>query len=88
MHKFLGLISTKTGFKLFCNTDEISETQASEGTITSPFPFKILSIVKDRRLAEEPELTNTLYFTPNHFDQDFSNKETFFDCVRINFFFQ
>ena len=22
MHKFLGLISTKTGFKLFCNTEE------------------------------------------------------------------
>ena len=87
MHKFFGFISTNTGSKLFCITDAISETQVKEGTITSPFPFKILSMVIDRRLAEEPELTKTLYFTPSHFDQAFSKATTFFDCVKILSFF-
>ena len=29
------------------------------------------------KLAEEPELTKTLYFTPSHFDHFFSNSKNF-----------
>ena len=80
-------MSTKTGFKLFCKTDAISDTQVNAGTITSPLPFKILRILIDSKLAEDPELTKTLYFTPSHLDQFFSNLITFFDCVKILSFF-
>ena len=31
------------------------------------------------KFAEDPELTNVEYLTPNHFDHFFSNSSTFFD---------
>ena len=34
-------------------------------------------------LAEEPELTNTLYLTPSHSDHSCSKATTFLDCVKI-----
>ena len=52
MHRFLGFISTKTGFKPFCKTEEISEIQVREGTITSPFPFKIKSRQINRQMLK------------------------------------
>ena len=55
-------------------------------TITSPLPLKIFSILIVKRFAEDPELTNTLYFTPSHLTI-FSNARTNLDWVRIYFFF-
>ena len=51
-----------------------SDDQVKEGTIISP-PFGNLffKIAMDNKLADEPELTKTLYLTPSHSDQLFSN---------------
>ena len=54
---------------------------------TSPDPFRMLRIFIEIIFADDPELTNTEYFTPNHFDQLFSNFKTFFDWVKIGSFF-
>ena len=48
--------------------------------------LKYLRIDMVIKFAEEPELTNVEYFTPNHLDQAFSNLSTCFDWVRIIFF--
>ena len=79
IHKFLGLISTNTGLRLFWITDEISETHVRVGTITSPGPFKIFKIFMVKKFADDPELTKTLYFTPSHLDHLLSNSLTFLD---------
>ena len=65
----------------------MSDDQVKEGTITSPDPFRMLRIFIEIIFADDPELTNTEYFTPNHFDQLFSNFKTFFDWVKIGSFF-
>lgn len=66
----------------------MSETQVSVGTIISPpLGNKFFKIVIEIILAEDPELQKTLYFTPSHLDQTFSKNSTFFDCVKIIFFF-
>ena len=39
------------------------------------------------KFADDPELTKTLYLTPSHFDQFFSNLSTFLDCVSIGSLF-
>ena len=73
-------MSTNIGLKLFFMTDTMSEIQVKEGTIISFFlllGFKAANAATDRKLAEEPELTKTLYFTPNHLDHSFSNFITF-----------
>ena len=79
-----GSVSTKIGLKPFCNTEDISEIQVSDGTITSPPSGKrILSTAIVNRLAEDPELTKTLYFTPSHFDHSSSKAFTYGPLVRI-----
>ena len=85
MHKFLGLISTKTGLKLFWITEFISDTHVRVGNIISPLPYIIFNTFIVRKFAEDPELTNTLYLTPSHFDHSFSNLITNFDCVNTVF---
>ena len=61
-------------------TEEISELHVNGGTITSP-PLGNFSLSKlnDSRFADDPELTNTLYLTPNHLDHFFSNNLTFLE---------
>ena len=49
------------------------------------FGYKIFIAAIVNKFAEDPELTKTLYFTPNHLDHSFSNFITFSDWV--NFFF-
>ena len=69
--KSFWFISTKTGLKPFCITDAISDIHVSVGTIISPLPLRIFKQRIDNKLAEDPELTNTLYLQPSHFDQFF-----------------
>ena len=49
----------------------MSDIQVKLGTMISPLTFNIFKHNKDKKFAEEPELTKTLYFTPNHLDQFF-----------------
>ena len=79
IHKFSGLISTKTGLKLFCKTAATSEIHVSGGTITSPDPNNIFNICNVNKFDEEPEFTKTLYFTPSQFDHKVSNLLTLLD---------
>ena len=59
---------------------ERNKPHVNVGTITSPpSGCLILSIAIVSRLAEEPELTKTLYLTPSHFDHAVSNFRTFVD---------
>ena len=86
--RFLGFMSTNTGLKPLIITEFISETQVKVGTIISFFfLYKFLSINILIKLAEDPEFTKVLYFTPNHLDHFFSNSKTFFDCVRTKSLF-
>jgi len=90
MDKFDKLISTKTGLKPFIITEFRSETHVSVGTIISfllGFLFKIFKILIVIKFADDPEFTKVEYFTPSHFDQDFSNFSTCDDWVKIIFFF-
>ena len=65
------------------STDAMSETQVRGGTMISPGP----DVRAGRRnviwLADEPELTKTLYFTPSQDDHSASKARTWADCVRI-----
>ena len=61
----------------------MSETQVSVGTITSPPPRSSRSAAMVMRLADEPELTNTLCLTPSHCDHSRSNSRTLLDWVSI-----
>ena len=73
-----GSISTNTGVNPFCITEAISEIQVNGGTIISPpSGYLIFNIAIVNKLAEAPELTKMLYFTPNHFDHSSSNALTF-----------
>ena len=85
MHRVRGLMSVNTGVNPFCSTEAMSETQVSVGTMTSPKPAISRNAAMVTKLAEAPELTNTLYFTPSHRDHSSSKARTFFDCVRIGF---
>ncbi len=78
-----GSMSTNTGSKPSCSTAAMSETQVSGGTMTSPGPCGPRSAASVSRLADEPELTNTLCFTPSHSDHSPSKAATWLDCVRI-----
>ena len=66
-------MSTKTGLILFFINEEISDDQVKLGTRTFPIPFKILKISIEIKFADDPELTNTEYFTPSQFDHFLSN---------------
>ena len=82
-------MSTKTGLKPFKITEFISETHVKVGTIISFFFLLLLiafNIDIEIKFAEDPELTNVEYFTPNHLDHFFSNSSTFLFCVKIIFF--
>ena len=61
-----GSMSTKTGSKPQCSTAAMSDTQVIVGTMTSPpgraAPCRAASV---SRLADEPELTKTLCWTPS-----------------------
>ena len=74
------MISTKTGLKLFFITDTISEIQVNDGTIIS-FLLSLFFIAEiaatDKKFADDPEFTKTLYFVPSHLDQASSNFFTF-----------
>ena len=81
--RFAKLISTKTGLNPFFITETTSDDHVRLGKIISFFfvnSFKLFIVIK---FAEDPELTNTEYFTPSHFDHLFSNSLTFLFCVRI-----
>src|ERR1039458_6807709 len=65
----------------------ISETQVRVGTMTSPGPKVSRSAVIVSRLAEEPELTSTLYLTPSHCDHSSSKVRTLRDWVRMGLSF-
>src|SRR3989344_2404046 len=78
-----GLISTNIGLKPHWITEAISDTQVRGGTIISPKPYLCRSAKILKRLAEEPELTKTLYLIPSHLDHRFSNFRTNFAWVRI-----
>ena len=58
-------MSTNTGVKPQCSTAAMSETQVIGGTMTSPGPAGSRRAAIVTRLAEEPELTKTLCFTPS-----------------------
>ena len=62
----------------------MSDTHVKAGTIILP-PFGKVSfkIANEIKLAEEPELTKTEYFTPNHFDHKLSNSKTLFPFVNF-----
>ena len=45
-----------------------------------------IGIFIDKRFADDPEFTKTLYLTPSHLDQVFSNCFTLLDCVKMIFF--
>ena len=75
-------MSTNTGFKLLFITATISEIHVNDGTIISPLVLSFLKIFSARilnKLAEDPELTNILYFTPSHLLHFFSNSKIFLD---------
>ena len=76
-----GSMSTKTGSNPLCRQAAISETQVKGGTITCPRPNNSFSTARVIRLAEEPELTKTLYWTPSQSDQSSSKRATFAPCV-------
>ena len=81
-------MSTKTGLKPFKMTEFISETHVKVGTKISPLPSKIFNADIESKFAEEPEFTNTLYFTPSHCDHFFSKSATFLDWVNELVFFR
>src|ERR1035437_6052869 len=83
MPRVRGLMSTNTGLKPHWITEAMSETQVRVGTMTSPGPKVSRSAVMVRRLAEAPELTNTLCLTPSQADHSCSNDRTWRDCVSI-----
>ena len=57
------------------------------GTITfPPSGYNSFNNAKHKRFADDPLLTNTLYLTPNHFDQAFSNSLTFGPAVSLGSF--
>ena len=60
----------------------MSDTHVKDGNIISfffLFLYSIFSIDIVKRFAEEPEFTNTLYFTPSHLDHSVSNFLTYLD---------
>ena len=62
-------MSTNFGLKPLLITAIISDGQVNGGVIISPvffnLSFKAAIVIK---FAEEPEFTNTEYFTPSHLD--------------------
>ena len=73
-------MSTKIGLKPFFITDTISEIQVNDGTIISfllSFLFRVARTAIVKKFADDPELTKTLYFVPNHLDHSSSNFLTF-----------
>ena len=80
-------MSIKIGLNPIQIIELISELQVKGGTIISPpSGYFSLSNAKQSKLADEPLLTKTLYFTPNHLDQDFSNCFTFGPEVSFDLF--
>jgi hypothetical protein len=72
------------GLKPVCKTADTSDDQVKEGNKTSPpLGFRVFNINIDIKFADDPELTKTLYLTPNHLDHFFSNKLTYLDCVSM-----
>jgi len=72
-------MSTNIGLKPFIIIEFTSETHVSVGTIISfleKFLFKICKIFILIKFADDPELTNIEYFTPNHLDHFFSKFST------------
>src|SRR5438270_1759461 len=76
-------MSTNTGFIPQCKTEAMSEIQVRVGTITSPTPKVCLLAAMVMRLADAPELTKTLCFTPSHSDHSRSKASTCRDWVRM-----
>ena len=48
-----------------CRTAAMSETQVKGGTMTSPPPYSYFRAAIVSKLADEPEFTKTLNFTPS-----------------------
>ena len=61
----------------------MSEIQVRGGTITSPSPYMYFKANIVNSLAEAPELTNKLCFTPTHSDHCFSNSTTLGPLVSL-----
>ena len=61
-------MSTNTGVKPFCSTAAMSETQVSGRHDDLAAAGRSLSAASVTRLADEPELTKTLCFTPSQSD--------------------
>ena len=81
-------MSTKTGLKPFKMTEFISETHVKVGTIISFFFLLLLiafNIDIEIKFAEDPELTNVEYFTPNHLDHFFQIHLPFYFVLKLYF---
>jgi len=66
--------------KPFLITETISEIHVNDGTIISFLLSVLFRVAKAdilKKFADEPELTKTLYFVPNHLDHSSSNFFTF-----------
>ena len=79
------LDAAESGEHLYQNADIFRLSESYHLVTQNKKPFKNFKADKVKKLADDPEFTKILYFTPSHLDHLFSKRSTFFDCVKILF---